>query len=39
MDRMLDEIDARYGSMDAFLAGPMGLNSRKLDQLRAIYLE
>lgn len=39
MERMLDEIDARYGSMDAFLAGPMGLNSRKLDRLRAIYLD
>ena len=36
---LLEEIDQRYGSMDAFLTGPMGFNSRKLERLRSIYLE
>ena len=36
---MLEEIDQRFGSMDAFLSGPMGFNGRKLERLRAIYLE
>ena len=36
---LLEEIDQRFGTMDAFLAGPMGFNSRKLERLRAIYLE
>lgn len=36
---LLEEIDQRFGTMDAFLAGPMGFNGRKLERLRAIYLE
>ena len=36
---LLEEIDQRFGSMDALLAGPMGFNGRKLERLRAIYLE
>ena len=36
---LLEEIDQRFGSMDAFLTGPMGLNNRKLERLQGIYLE
>ena len=39
LELMLEEIDQRFGSMDAFLSGPMGFNGRKLERLRAIYLE
>lgn len=39
LEVLLAEIDQRFGSMDAFLTGPMGFNSRKLERLRAIYLE
>lgn len=36
---LLEEIDQRFGTMDAFLAGPMGFNGRKLERLQSIYLE
>ena len=39
LELMLEEIDQRFGSMDAFLSGPMGFNGRELERLRAIYLE
>lgn len=39
LELLLEEIDQRFGSMDAFLTGPMGFNSRKLERLRSIYLE
>ena len=39
LELMLEEIDQRFGSMDAFLSGPMGFNGRMLGRLRAIYLE
>ena len=39
LELLLEEIDQRFGSMDAFLTGPMGFNSRKLERLQAIYLE
>ena len=39
LENLLDEIDQRFGSMDALLTGPMGFNSRKLERLQSIYLE
>lgn len=35
----LDEIDKRYGSLDAYLRGPMGLSEGDIRELRERYLE
>lgn len=39
MEKMLDEIDEKYGSMDAFLKEAIGLTDKDILQLRAMYLE
>lgn len=36
--KALDEIDVRYGSMDAYLKGPMGLTEEDILTLRERYL-
>lgn len=35
----LDEIDKRYGSLDVYLRGPMGLSDGDIQELRGRYLE
>ena len=35
----LDTVDSVYGSMSAFLSGPLGLDDGKLKKLRKLYLE
>lgn len=35
----LDRIDREYGSLDAYLHGPMGLSDEDIQTLRARYLE
>lgn len=37
--RALDRIDREYGSLDAYLHGPMGLTDEDIQTLRARYLE
>ena len=36
--KALDEIDARFGSMDAYLRGPIGLSTSEIQTLRERYL-
>lgn len=36
--KALDEVDARYGSMEAYLKGPMGLTDADIQTLRERYL-
>lgn len=39
MEKMLDTIDEKYGSMDVFLKEAIGLTDNDIIQLRAMYLE
>ena len=38
LELMLEEIDPRFGSLDALLSGPLGLNGRKLERPRGLHL-
>ena len=37
--RALEEVDSRYGSLEAYLKGPMGLTDEDIQTLRGRYLE
>ena len=37
--KALDRLDQEYGSLDAYLKGPMGLTDEDIQTLRARYLE
>ena len=37
--KALDAVDAQYGSLEAYLKGPMGLTDADIQTLRTRYLE
>jgi protein-tyrosine phosphatase len=39
LQETFDEIDSRWGSVDAYLDKELGIGPRELDRLRALYLE
>lgn len=39
MEKALQAIEARYGSLDAYLEQALGMDAAKREQLRALYLE
>jgi protein-tyrosine phosphatase len=39
LEAAFTEIDLRFGGLDAYLAGPLGLGARELGELRRCYLQ